>query len=134
MGPITGNSGVETVYTYTLPANTVANLKAFRINLSYQHAGSASVAYATSFNGINMQTWSSTAAQGLEHLTLINTGSASCAIEGFALSNAPAVAAAGAGNVANGLSWASSQVVNFTFNVANTDTVTGMQFVVELLQ
>ena len=134
VGPITGNSAVQVVYTYTLPANTVGSLKALRINLSYQHAGSASVAFATTFNGITMQSWSSTAAQGLEHLTLINTGSASCAIEGFALVNTPAVAAAGAGNVASGLSWASGQVITFTFNVANTDTVTGMQFVVELIQ
>lgn len=44
------------------------------------------------------------------------------------------ITASGATNALTGLAWTSSQTVELDFNVANTDQVTPMVFVVELIQ
>jgi hypothetical protein len=52
-GAITGTGGVATVYTYTLPGGTVANLKAIRVTVGWSHStGSANISYNVTLNGV----------------------------------------------------------------------------------
>jgi hypothetical protein len=129
---ITGTGSAATVYSYTLPANTVANLKGVRITAAVNHSsGTASTTYALTLNGITI---SSTAAASTgpssAQWTLLSTastmGTFSILPNGFL--------APGTVGSLTGLAWTSSQALTLTFNVAATDQVTPIQWLVELIQ
>lgn len=133
-GAITGTGAVATVYTYTLPASTVATNKAIRVTVGWSHStGSASVSYALSVNGVtsNCNPSLSTGGAGTCTATIINTGSTTGTGTGLAaMGTAVAVTSVNL----TGLAWGSNQVVKFTFNVANTDAVTPIAWLVEVVQ
>jgi hypothetical protein len=129
-GAITGNGTAQVIYTYTIPASTVANLKGIRVTASWSHStGSASVTYAFTLNGVSI--WgSSNSITGLFGLmtTILNTGAATGTVFGFGtFGNINTVAS-------SGLAWSSNQVLQITFNVASTDAVTPIQWIVEVMQ
>src|SRR5467141_2704725 len=75
-GAITGNGSAQNVYTYSLPAGTVANLKGVRVTVSVNHStGSASVAYALTLNGVSCWTNSNAlTGYGSASFVFLNTG------------------------------------------------------------
>jgi hypothetical protein len=131
-GAITGTGSVATVYTYTLPGGTVANLKALRVTVGWSHStGSASVSYNVTLNGVTSGCNASASTAGGINctVTFLNTGSTT----GDATSTSTVAGAAPAAAL-TGLAWSSNQVLKFTFNVANTDAVTPIEWLVEIVQ
>jgi hypothetical protein len=132
---VTGTGAAATLYTYTLPASTVANLKGIRVTVGVLHStGSASVNYVLNLNGQQVaQFGTSAVGSGLMFCsTVLNTGSTT----GVATNQLNTTNAATSGYAATvtGLSWSAGQTVQFTFSVAGTDQVTPILFLVELLQ
>lgn len=129
---IVGTGAPATVYTYTLPASTVATLKGIRVTIGVNHStGTASVTYALSLNGIAVEsTGSASTGAAVAQYELLSTaattGTWSRASTFFGTSP-------NTGTLA-GLAWTSSQVLTLTFNVAATDQVTPIQWLVELIQ
>jgi hypothetical protein len=133
-GAITGTGSPVNIYTYTIPANTVANLKGIRLTVSVNHStGSASVAYALTLNGQTVWTNSnSLTGFGSAQFTILNTGATS-----GTFSRIGQLFGSGGDSWTDpipSLSWSSNQALSLTFNVANTDQVTPIQWVVELIQ
>jgi hypothetical protein len=130
---IVGTGAALTVYTYTIPANTVANLKGFRLTTSFSHTtGNGTVNYLISLNGQTLWSLSiSTTNFGTVGLVVLNSGSTTgdCALTtqwqsgGVVLS--PTV---------SGLSWSSNQVLTVTFSAAATEQVTPIMWLVEQIQ
>jgi hypothetical protein len=133
---IVGTGATATVYTYTLPANTVGNLKGFRLTTGWTHStGSASVTYNVTLNGVSLSggTFAATTSGAYTSTwTVLNTASTAGTSQ-FTASNSAGIQGLNA-NVLAGLAWASPQVLTLTFNVAATDQVTPIQWVVELIQ
>lgn len=122
-GTLTGTGAAQTVYTYTLPGNTVATGKSLYLRTMFNHnSGTASVTYVLSLNATTLLTFaSSTAGSHVIDIDILNTGAATGAVmELFGATSAPA-----GQTIGSGLAWASNQVLTLTFNVANTDQVTG---------
>lgn len=122
-GTLTGTGAAQTVYTYTLPGNTVVTGKSLYLRTMFNHnSGTASVTYVLSLNATTLLTFaSSTAGSHVIDIDILNTGAATGAVmELFGATSAPA-----GQTIGSGLAWASNQVLTLTFNVANTDQVTG---------
>lgn len=131
-GAITGTSSAATVYTYTVPGGTVANLKAIRVTVGWSHStGTANVSYNVTLNGVTSGCNASASTAGGINctVTFLNTG----ATTGDATSTSTVSGAAPAVAL-SGLAWSSNQVLKFTFNVANTDAVTPIEWLVEVVQ
>lgn len=131
--PITGNSAPQTVYTYTVPASLVANTKAFRLTFGLNHStGVASVQYILTLNAVTIFTVStaSTASSAVQ-VTIQNTGATTASATILSSGGLPLQ---GSSAAYTGLAWSSSQVLQLTFNVAATDQVTPVQWLVELIQ
>jgi hypothetical protein len=131
---IVGTSSAVTIYTYTIPANTVGNLKGIRLTVTVNHStGSASVAYALTLNGQSVWTNSnSLTGFGSGQFTILNTGATS-----GTFSRTAQLFGSGGDSWTDpipSLSWSSNQALTLTFNVANTDQVTPIQWVVEVIQ
>ena len=129
---IVGNSGVQNIFSCSIPGSVVGNLKALRITGIWSHStGTAAITYGLTLNGV--QCWGSNnsaattgslgqTAQIIE--TGTTTGNANT-YQGFFSFTATTL---------TGLAWTSSQTLAYTFNVANTDQVTPLFFLVELIQ
>jgi hypothetical protein len=133
-GAITGNGSAQNIYTFSVPGNTVANLKAIRVTVSVNHStGSASVAYALTLNGVSLWTNSNAlVGYGSAQFTILNTGATA-----GTLTRIGQLFGSG-GDAVNdpiaGLAWSSNQTLSLTFNVAATDAVTPVQWIVEQVQ
>jgi hypothetical protein len=131
---ITGNNSPQVFYTYTLPANQIANLRGFRVTAGWNHStGSAAIGYNLSLNGLALLNPTLNNQGGLMMtLTVLNTGtttgtSTGVTYTGAAITNQVVT-------VGSGLTWSSPQVIQITFNVANTDQITPIQWIVEAIQ
>lgn len=129
---IVGNSSAQTFFSCTIPANAVANLKGLRVTAVWSHStGSATVTYGMTLNGVACWPSNNTAATvgGLSQIAnFIETGSTTGNVmtqQGFFSFTATSL---------TGLAWTSGQTLAATFNVANTDQVTPLFFLVELTQ
>ena len=131
---IVGTGSAATIYTYTLPAATVANLKGIRFTAGVNHStGTASVAFVLSLNGQTVISLSSSST-GIFNFygTVLNTGATTgTTVNRNEISTGGSVPSNG---TLTGLAWASNQILTLTFNVAATDQVTPIQWVVELIQ
>lgn len=129
---ITGNAAAQTFYGCTIPANAVANLKGLRVTVVWSHStGSASVTYGLTLNGVACWPSNNTAttAGPISQSALIietasTTGNALTPQGFFSLT----------GTSLTGLAWTSGQTLAATSNVANTDQITPLFFLVELIQ
>lgn len=133
---LTGNSADQVVYTYSLPANTVdTTSKGILITCGLTHnSGTANPSVKININGVAAVTGSigTSASQSVTtEAKIIRTASTTGGSIGKATS---------AGNLVPftqslaGLAWTSSQTITCTFNVANTDQMTGVAFWVEQIQ
>lgn len=136
LAPIAGNSGTQVIYTYTLPANTVGTLKGFRLTTGWNHStGNAIVNYDWKLNGQSLVGGGSGASvpqQIVQTAVVLNTGATTGT--STAIFTAAATPLLVDTVPLTGLNWASPQVLQFTFNVANTDQITPISWLVELIQ
>lgn len=134
-GALTGNSSDQTIFTFTIPANVIGSGKGIRVKWSETHtSGTASVTYKLTFGSTALVSYS-TADVTVQHIgqhEIINATGVqnSQIICNWVLTNITQVqnATTAAENTANPL------VVKLTFNVANTDQVTGRFWLIELIQ
>ena len=136
VGPLTGNSADQTIFTYTLPGKTMAAGKGIRVKVWWVHGtGTASVTYKLSFGATAVvNSASAVTGNGYAEAIIMNQPGVTTdqrASSQFSPTGTAAVINAGLHPVE---STAGNVVVKFTFNVANTDQVTGAQWVVELIQ
>lgn len=138
---ITGTSSPVTLYSYTLPANTLAAGKGLRVTVQYQHTtGTASATIALSIGGSSVSSYPTTTNQtgnvvtrwsftwwNKQGLTNSNLYEDQNIVESNALIFGPR-------SIATSIDTTVSQNIVFTFNVANTDQFTPMSFQVELIQ
>ena len=131
-GAITGNSGVQNIFSCTINANVVANLKGLRVTAVWSHStGTAAITYGMTLNGVACWPSNNSAATvGAlgQTANFIETGSTTGnvnTVQGFFSFTATSL---------TGLAWTSAQTLTVTFNVANTDQVTPLFFLVELIQ
>jgi hypothetical protein len=137
VGPLTGNSADQVVYTYTLPANTIdTNTKSLSVRCALVHtSGTANVVVKINTNGVNVVTGQTgaLASQSVSLETeLLRTGTTTGG--NFGISPNSAITSDGLAPFSTsvaGLAWTSNQTVTCTFNVANTDTVSGIMFIVK---
>jgi hypothetical protein len=129
---ITGNNTALTVFTYTIPANTVATLKGIRVTVGYSHSvGTGSVSYALNLNGQTVAASSNSTTGSISDIhTILATGSTT----GDRVTIAGNSPAQGIASTLAGLAWTSSQTLVFTFNAASTEKVTPIAWIVELIQ
>jgi len=140
-GPVsqlTGNSSAQTMYTYTLAANTLGAGKGVRIRCWVQHTvGSAAISYTIQFGGSSFFT-----------ATLVDTATQNEYFESTIFNNT------GVTNAQHGIGWGifagsgagldnpftaaidttAAVIIKATFNVANTDKVTPAEWIVEFVQ
>lgn len=131
-GAITGNSGVQNIYSCSIPGSVVGNLKGLRVTAIWSHStGTAAITYGMTLNGVALWPSNNSAAtvgalgqtaQIIE--TGTTTGNANT-VQGFFSFTATTL---------TGLAWTSAQTLAVTFNVPNTDQVTPQFFLVELIQ
>ena len=136
---VAGTGSAVVLYTYTLPGSTAANLKGIRVTVGWIHStGSAVVNYALQLNGTSIATISNSAFSGngaAVTATILNTGSATAVVTwNLADYSLNQIAGGQSKTVGSGLAWSSSQPLQFTFSVANTDQVTPIFWNVELIQ
>ena len=128
---ITGTGSAATVFTYSLPANTIANLKGIHLRVGWNHTGSASVAYILSLNGQTVGSFASTAVNNNLDEVILAVSSSTAVTSGAFVNNSASVPVV---NSVGSLAWGSNQTLLLTFNVANTDTVTPVLWTVEVMQ
>lgn len=134
-GALTGNAADQAIYSYTLPANTVAVGKGIRVSCSFSHsAGTASVAYKVKLNGVTLHNNSSSGTGGGTISDLIMAPTATAVDSILTEIIGAAVVTSGSIAALTGVVWASNQALEVDVNVANTDQITPFVFVVELVQ
>ena len=134
---IVGTGADATLYTYTLPANTLATGKAIRVSFGAVHStGAASTQFKLKFGGtevMNGMTGTGGASGVAAETFIANVGNTSTQkawsnvrqIDATLLSPQGATAA---------IATTASVTILVTFNVAATDQVTPEMFMVELIQ
>ena len=135
---LTGNGTDQALYTYTIPANTIGPGKGIRVKVWWKHAaGSANVQYKLIWGSgsITFSNGNATASSQYfaEYVIFNNTGVQN-AQHGSTFHNITGNAVTSFSPLAGSENTANSVALNFTFNVANTDQVTGGEFIVELVQ
>jgi hypothetical protein len=139
-GPIAalvGNSADQTVYTFTIPANTVQAGKGIRIKMvGFHSTGTAVTTYKIIIGATTTATVSASSGNS-ENWTMSLYNAAGVQNSQFY----EATMADGVGSVSNvntfgtaAENFANAVTVRFTFNVANTDQYTGRLFSIELIQ
>jgi hypothetical protein len=138
---LTGNGADQTVFTYTIPANTIGAGKGFRVRIAFLHAtGSASVTYKLILG-----------ASTIESLSYANLNNTAYDVFTYEIFNASGVQNVqnvlrqslvnlSTGIITNALLVSSSvdltvsQALKWTFNVAATDQIIQKFWLVELIQ
>lgn len=128
--PITGTGAEAVMYTYTIPASTVFNLKGVRLVTSATHStGGASVTYNIRLNGLSIFQSVSSGGPLVWYMTAIRTSATNGSISGMAQITGNSLSVADQA----GLAWGSDQVLQLGFTVAATDAITPIGWSVELV-
>lgn len=140
VGPFTGNSTDQVAYTFTLLANTIdTSAKAVKIRVGLIHAsGTVSTTLKIFINGVNaaIATSGTVASQSIAmEAQILRTGTTT----GGSWSIAPNAGISVDGlapfsQALTGLAWTSNQTITVTFNVAATDTWSGLMLMIEQIQ
>ncbi len=135
----TGTSAdlVLTSFSCVIPANTTSAGKGFRVYFAVEHTtGAANVAYKMRIGGSTAFafTWTDGASvvKSAGYITVLNNAGVQNAQTSSSLALLAGAIATGSNTGA--FDFTQSQTLDFTFSVANTDTVTGKMFTVELIQ
>lgn len=136
LAPVVGNAADQNFYSYTLPANILGSGKALRVRAQWRHStGSASVAYKFKFGStlITIGSDSSTNQTNSEIIIYNKTTTTQLVVLGPAVDFTTIIGAPASDNTF-AEDTTTSKTVAVTFNVANTDQVTPIFFMVELMQ
>jgi hypothetical protein len=138
VGPLTGNSTDQVVYTYTLPANTVPidAASGIRVRCGLSHTtGTVNTTVKIILNGVTVASGASgtTASQSLSYEAQILRTSTTTGGSWGIVTNTTGTLQPFTLALA-GLAWTSNQTLTCTFNVANTDTWSGVMFTVEQIR
>lgn len=133
---ITGTGADAPIYTFTIPANTLAAGKGIRVTASFAHGtGTASVSYKLSFGATNVLTpVAATAGSYFMTAVIMNNPASTSAQRGSGMTTSAAAVVQSVAANAPSEDTTGAVIVKLTFNVAATDQVTGGQFLVELIQ
>lgn len=131
---LVGSSSDQVMYTYALPASTLAAGKGIRITLVYTHStGSASVLVKINVGGgsLSIANNALTVVQVAQTYFMNDPGSTvSNAMFDSIIVGAGSGSSFGTTSVNTGV----ANTITATFNVANTDQVTPQAFLVEIIQ
>jgi hypothetical protein len=136
---VTGTGSAVTLYTYSVPASDVANLKGIRVHAGWVHSvGSALVTYTLTLNGVAIiGTLSDSGLNGngaVLDVDVLNTGATTGTVKEMCLNGSLGSVETAFTNNVSGLNWSSNQTLQFTFSVASSDKVTPVFWLVELIQ
>jgi hypothetical protein len=126
---ITGNYAYQTVYSCTIPANTVSTNQSLRITAMIGVIGTGGLT-ELSLNGV--VAFGSGTFQGAHYwqgIQITNTGSTT----GEASGTVPGTTYTPDYTAMSGLSWASAQTLEIIFYGSTSDTATGTTFTVEVM-
>ena len=132
---ITGNSGAQNLYSYTLPANQLAAGKGLRITCHINHStGTANTAYAFNFDATTVVfTTSGNSGYGQLVAEVWNKAGVTNA-QVVTTTSIIGASVDARGTTTSAIDTTASVAITCTFNVANTDAVTPAGFQVELIQ
>lgn len=136
LGNLTGSGSAQTVYTYTIPANTVQAGKGVRLKFWATNNNAVAVTYAIVLGTTTLFNPPSTATSGDAHKLVVdiwnNAGVQNAQVSTFegvdATTNFTTATNTSAENFANAL------VLKVTASEANPNTITPRKFTVELIQ
>lgn len=137
LAAITGTGADATLYTYTIPANTVRAGQGIRVTAYWSHStGTANVIYKLKLGTASLTiatindfaSGSSVVAEIFNNAAVQNAQNWGAS---YILGGSPAVAAVQLNTSSENL--ANADTVSLTFSVANTDQVTPKSFLVELI-
>lgn len=135
-GALTGNSADQTVFTFSIPANTIGAGKGIRVTWGFISNNAVAVTYKLTLGSTNVVSRASGAA-------IQNVNSVNEIVNGAGVQNsqyAREMTIEGATITGNGLSstaaenTANALTIKLTFNVASPNTVTPKFWLVELIQ
>lgn len=131
---LTGNSGAQTIFSYTLPANTLTTGKGIRIRTRALQVGSTSTTYAVSFGGTNVISYATTVAANsyIDVDIFDSTGTGQQIVIPNLMGSANAVTSPTITDPA--IDTTGAVTILLTFNVANTVTLTKYAWTIELIQ
>lgn len=126
---LTGNSSDQTIYTYTLPANTLGVGKGLRLRTWMNHnSGTGSVSYKFSFGGVNYQSdGATTTGQLYSEIVVFNNSGVTNAQHGSNTENIHG-SMQPFSPITSSVNTSSNVTIQTTFNAASTDQVTGGEF------
>lgn len=131
---ITGNNSDQTMWSYSLPANTVATSKGIKITAAFSHSsGSSNVTYKIKVNAAVITSLTSLASTTHVLYATIMAASSTTA-DGLMFLSAAANSQNNVATAVSSLAWTSNQTVELDMNSANTEQVTPQIFVIELIQ
>jgi hypothetical protein len=132
---LTGNSTDQTILTFTVLGGTLAAGRGIRVTLRFLNVGATSTLYKAFFGGTALFTYTDTNANNHEVQFMVfnqlGSTTAQVTMPGFHTFGASVTAP---GTITDSaVNTAIDQIVKFTFNVANTVTITKYTWVIELL-
>lgn len=134
-GAITGTGAEVTVFTYSMPGNTLATSKALRVRAHANHStGTASTTWKLYFGATAVGSGASAVQFNANwEMLVVATGptAQTCVTSPLTISSTVAL---GAQAAATTETLSGTIVIKLTMSVANTDQVTPNAFIVELLQ
>jgi hypothetical protein len=137
-GNLTGNSTDQTVYTYTVPANTVAAGKGIRVYWTTQNNSAVAVTYKLTLGSTNIISVASAAtADDLTGSALIFNNAGTQAAQRACCGNLMeqnTIISRITSTAAITENFANAVTLKLTFNVASPNTVQGGKWIVELIQ
>jgi hypothetical protein len=135
--PVTGTGAAVVLFTYTLPGNTLGAGGGIRVITTGSHStGSASVTYTFKFGGTTVSTIAATTtgANGYRYECIIlNKPAVTNAQSAINQGIYAATPASGQQQLTAAIDTTADTTVVFDFNVAATDAVTPLAFLVERL-
>jgi hypothetical protein len=135
-GALTGNAADQTIYTYTLPANTLGAGKGIRITYGFIKTNSAATTYKLSFGSSTMTllAGATQAGQVTGQVLIFNNAGVQNAQTWYIEPIFQAATIVGTAGATSAVNTANSAVITLTFNVAATDSATPQIWLVELIQ
>lgn len=135
-GNITGNGTDQTVFTYTIPANTIQAGKGFRLRLAVQSNNAVNCLFKIILGTTTLYSFTSTTASTITTDTsIMNNAGVQNAQAGIVYSYEGATAIPlGTGTFTSAENLANSLALKITANEANPNTVTPKKWIVDIIQ
>ncbi len=135
--PVTGTSAAATYYTCTIPAGAIAAGAGIRFTIWAKHTtGTASITYTMSFGGTSTTGVGPSGSANQIEKIIYEVHNAAASSSSQTIGSVGQDSNVGTNSIhldTSAINTASSVVVNFQFNVANTDAITPEMMITEML-